>query len=250
MKNLLLATTAVVAIYGGTAQAADLPLQAAAPAYLPVANWTGPYVGAHLGVGRMNETSRTTGGLDDDPGPCGQYNTSCHASATGVVGGVEAGYDWQDRYFVYGVAADWTWTDLKQTQVRTSGTTAWTHQAKIDWLASFRGRMGLAVDNTMVYVTGGLALGHLKSSSGTTCATCTTSSTSNYGGLNTTKVGWVMGAGVEHRLNRNWSFKAEGLYYDLGRESACGPGTDNTGEHCSEFHHEVLVGRVGVNYRF
>ena len=29
--------------------------------------------------------------------------------------GVQAGYDWQDRYFVYGVAADWTWTNLKSS---------------------------------------------------------------------------------------------------------------------------------------
>ena len=50
-----------------------------------------------------------------DGGPCGFYNASCAAAATGVVGGVEIGYDWQDRYFVYGVAADWTWTDLSET---------------------------------------------------------------------------------------------------------------------------------------
>ncbi len=252
MKSILLATTAVAVVYAGTANAADLPMKAVAPAAIPVSNWSGPYIGAHIGAGRMSESATHTGPFREQGEPC-MYNAGCVASATGVVGGVEVGYDWQDRYFVYGVAADWTWTDLKHTQQRTSGTTTYTHQAKIDWLASFRGRMGLAVDNTLVYVTGGVALGHLKSSVGTTCATCTTSSTSNYGGLSTTKVGWVIGGGVEHRWTRNWSFKAEALYYDLGRETGCGPGqnggTGGTG-YCTEFHHEVIVGRVGVNYRF
>ena len=76
--------------------------------------------------------------------------------------------------------------------------------------------MGLAVDNTLVYVTGGLALGQLKSSVGITCASCTNSSTGNYGALDTTKVGWVAGGGIEHKLGQHWSFKGEALYYDLG----------------------------------
>src|SRR5262249_55119666 len=146
--------------------------------------------------------------------PCSSwYNAgSCATSATGAVAGVEIGYDWQDRYFVYGVAADWTWTGLKHTQSRTSGATVWTHQAKVDWLASFRGRMGLAVDSTLVYFTGGLALGELKSNASVSGLDATVGAI-NWGSLSKTQVGWVAGLGVEHKFNQNWAVKAELLYY-------------------------------------
>jgi outer membrane immunogenic protein len=249
MKNFLLTTTALVALTGGAAFAADLPSKAVAPMppAIPYATWTGPYIAGIVGVGRMNETANNVtpaGSL----GPCGNYNSACAASATGFVGGVEVGYDWQDRYFVYGVAADWTWTGLKKTQTQASGVSIMTHQAKIDWLASFRGRMGLAVDNTLIYVTGGLALGHLKSNASFSGA----DGLNNYGALNTTKVGWVAGGGVEHKLNRNWSIKGEALYYDLGQQTATGPSSpgNGNGSYSTTFHHEVIVGRMGLAYRW
>jgi len=242
MKKFLLATSALVAL-GGTASAADLPMKAA-PAYMPPPpQWTGGYVGVHIGVGRMNESANINGFT---PGgqPCGSYNSSCVNSATGVVGGVEIGYDWQNRNFVYGVAADWTWTDLDRKQVTTSGTSSFTHQAKIDWLASFRGRMGLAVDDTLVYVTGGVALGHLKSN----IQFAGPSSAYTYGQLSKTQVGWVAGGGIEHKINRNWSFKGEALYYDLGKADSSH--TNDGGSYTTSFHHEVIIARVGLNYRW
>ncbi len=62
MRKLLLTTTALVALSGGAAFAADLPSKAApmVPA-IPYANWTGPYIAGIVGVGRMNETATNTG---------------------------------------------------------------------------------------------------------------------------------------------------------------------------------------------
>jgi outer membrane immunogenic protein len=246
MKRFLLTTTALVALTGG-AVAADLPSKAVAPMApaIPYATWTGPYIAGIVGVGRMNETA-TNATANVPLSPCGLYNSACAASATGFVGGVEVGYDWQDRYFVYGVAADWTWTGLKRTQTHASGSSLFTHQAKIDWLASFRGRMGLAVDNTLVYVTGGVALGHLKSNASRTDA----GGFQSYGALDTTKVGWVAGGGVEHKLNRNWSVKGEALYYDLGRSTADGTASGRGTNYSTSFSHEVIVGRLGLAYRW
>src|SRR5438105_9975800 len=99
MKTLLLATTAVAAVFAGPANAGDLPLKAVAPAAMPISNWSGPYIGAHVGAGRLNASAAHTGPFRSEGEPC-MYNAGCVASATGVVGGVEAGYDWQDRYFV------------------------------------------------------------------------------------------------------------------------------------------------------
>jgi len=248
LRTQLLATAAVMTL-SGAAYAADMgpPLKAPPPpAPIPYTNWQGFYVGGLVGASRLNETARTDANSSSGSTPCG-YNSlgTCSTGTTGAVAGAEVGYDWQSRYFVYGVVADWTWTGLKHTQAHSSGTTVWTHTAKVEWLASFRGRMGLAVDDTLVYFTGGLALAELKSSAGISAASFST----DYGALSTVQAGWVAGLGVEHKFNQNWSVKAEALYYDLGRKSASGTSTFG-GSYSTEFTHEVIVGRVGVAYHW
>jgi outer membrane immunogenic protein len=249
LRTQLLATVAVLGL-SGAAHAADLghPVKAPAPVPIPYATWQGFYITGLVGAARLNETGHARNYSPAD-GPCSRYNGSCALSTTGVVGGVEVGYDWQSRYFVYGVAADWTWTGLKKTNTVASGISAFSHQAKIDWLASFRGRMGLAVDDTLVYFTGGLALGQIKSNA----SQVDFGGPHNYGALNTTQVGWVAGLGVEHKITQNWSFKGEVLYYDLGTKTATGtpnPSGGVRGNYSTEFSHEIIVGRVGVAYHF
>jgi outer membrane immunogenic protein len=253
IRTQLLATAAVVAL-GGSAYAADMgmPMKAPpAPAPIPYTNWQGFYVGGLVGVGRLNETAAVTGHSGKVSGlasTCAGYGaTSCATSATGAIAGVEVGYDWQSRYFVYGVVADWTWTGLSRTHNNVCGVSVWSHTGKVDWLASFRGRMGLAVDDTLVYFTGGLALGHLKSSGLTVDGDGPTAAVA----LNKTQVGWVAGLGVEHKFTPNWSGKAEFLYYDLGQvKQDYTTSEPTTATYTSTFSHEIFVGRVGLAYHF
>ena len=252
VRTHLLTTAAAVAI-SGSAFAADmgLPMKAPAPAPIPYASWQGFYIGGLVGAARLN-ASCTEVANGSAFGPCGSANpgpVSAVNSATGLLAGVEVGYDWQQRYFVYGVAADWTWTNLKHTTRGGTGSTITTFQSKVDWLASFRGRMGLAVDDTLVYVTGGLALGELKSS---TTEVDSSGTTGNYSSLSTVKVGWVAGVGAEHKFNQNWSVKGEFLYYDLGRTNTTSSGAPlcSSCTFSTDYNHEVLVGRLGVAYHF
>src|SRR4029079_2630929 len=138
-----------------------------------------------------NNSSCGINGPGGDPGwGCDQWATfgSVQANNIGAVAGVELGYDWQSRDFVYGVVGDWTWTSMKKTVTGGSGSTS--YETKINWLASFRGRAGLAVDNTLLYVTGGLALGGIKDK------VIFNHSTPGEGSTNSVRVGWVAGAGV------------------------------------------------------
>lgn len=145
------------------------------------------------------------------------------------------------------MVADWTWTGLKHTVTNNNVAISLPFfQAKVDWLASFRGRMGLAVDDTLVYLTGGLALGELKSSAGVLLQ-CPDECHDD--ALNKTPVGWVAGAGVEHKLSQNWSIFGEFLYYDLGTATA--RSTSPSGNAFStEFTHEIFQGKLGVNFRY
>jgi len=233
-KQTLLASASGV-VLASSAYAADLPLKAAAPAYMPVANWTGPYIGGHIGVGSHHSTCNTVG----------DYNCAGNAEVAAVTNqdtnfllGVQAGWDWQDRYFVYGIAADWTWTNMKGRTVGSSGSKSW--ESKVNWLASFRGRAGLALDNNLIYVTGGVAVGEFENNVHIASETNAI--------LKQTRVGWVAGAGFEHKFNRNWSFFAEYLHYDFGNweQSHSGP----TYSYTHKFDSVIDVGRVGMNYRF
>jgi outer membrane immunogenic protein len=237
----------------GSAYAADMgvPMKAPLPAPIPYAQFQGFYITGLVGAAR-SEVDVTqfggTGKIPFDSPSCGSYGlASCHDGTTGFAAGVEVGYDWQSRYFVYGVAADWTWTGLKHSRSSASGASVWNHESKVDWLASFRGRMGLAVDDTLVYFTGGVALGQVKASGSFASGGSQTSSLS----LDKTQAGWVAGLGVEHKLWQNWSVKAEYLYYDLGRVSTSWQSTNHAGiTYTTDFSTQVHVGRVGVSYRW
>jgi outer membrane immunogenic protein len=237
----------------GAAYAADMgvPMKAPPPAPIPYTNWQGFYVTGLVGVGRANVDVTQHGGIGKipwDSPSCGSYGlASCADHSTAFVGGVEVGYDWQSRYFVYGVAADWTWTGFKASRNAASGLTAWNHSSKVEWLASFRGRMGLAVDDTLVYFTGGLALGQIKADGSAFNSSSEVSSLS----LNTTRVGWVAGLGAEHKFNQNWSIKAEYLYYDLGKASTnFSTTTPTTATYTTDFNTQIHVGRVGIAYHW
>jgi outer membrane immunogenic protein len=267
MRNLrahLLASVAVVGL-SGTVYAADMgpPVKAPPPAPIPYATWQGWYVGGNVGAARMNSsctgniaTSNTATGCGD-AGTSGGGGTSLNITDTGVAAGVQVGYDWQDRYFVYGVAADWSWTNLKHTVSGSFG--AYGTQAKVDWLASFRGRMGLALDNNLVYFTGGLALGQLKGIAAVHNVIPfggVGHVTVNYSNLSKTQVGWVAGLGIAHKFNPQWSVFAEFLYYDFGRVTdsqnipAVGSLVRSVHTYQTEWNFEVLEARVGLNYHF
>src|SRR5690606_3376964 len=85
--------------------------------------------------------------------------------------------------------------------------------ANFDWLATLRGRVGVAYDRTLLYATGGLAwgkdLGFANNVLAIPPAVDRASGSS-------TRTGWVAGGGLEHAVTDNLSFKAEYLYMDLG----------------------------------
>jgi hypothetical protein len=156
------------------AVAADLPIKAPTPA--PVAtvySWAGPYVGVNAGVvwGRSDQTSAPSAGLADPaqipvtlsvllPRLQGTRNFD-----TSFTGGAQIGYNWQFNQWVFGLEADFNYVGLDNTfafsaPTSSSGTSVTVAQStSVDWLATFRGRLGFAINNVLLYGTGGLAVG-------------------------------------------------------------------------------------------
>ena len=74
------------------------------------------------------------------------------------------------------------------------------------WNGTLRGRAGYNWDRFLVYATGGLAVGEVKTKAGGV-------SDSN------TNAGWTVGAGVEAAITNNVTARVEYRYTDLGSTS-------------------------------
>jgi outer membrane immunogenic protein len=210
--------------------------------------WAGFYIGGNVGVARNDESCTQVNSYGYYGGCTTYYGSSSQvSSSTGGAAGPEIGYDWQMRDFVTGVVADWTWTNLRNTQTASNvavGDRTTVVGAQVNWLASVRARAGLALDDTMIYFTGGLALGRIQDSNNNP------TEGEYYGTLNSTRVGWVAGTGIEHKfVGTPWSVKGEFLYYDLGRANS--PTVYNGSEpYGSQFSNTVMEARIGADWRW
>lgn len=145
------------------------------------------------------------------------------ADINGIIGGGQFGYNWQvDRFWVLGLEADIQGSGERSSITVCSlagcpaGSLIGSANTRLDWFGTVRGRVGiLPIDKLMLYGTGGLAYGGIRSDflSGVNGAPLVATST------RTTRVGYTVGAGAEGAIDRHWSIKGEYLFVDLGRFS-------------------------------
>jgi hypothetical protein len=81
---------------------------------------------------------------------------------SGVAYGVQGGYNWQFRCTLFGIEADYNWTNIDHDFVRTGplGLATLTVSSSLQSFGTVRARSGVIVDNLLLYVTGGLAYAH------------------------------------------------------------------------------------------
>ena len=234
MRRIFFATLASVCGFAlQNASAADLPVKAPV-ARTPLAyNWTGCYIGGHVGYGwgRKDWLHTEDHGVPVvPPEPFGQDDPD------GAVVGGQLGCNYQTGSFVFGVEGDGAWSGLKGSHVPFAGDL---QESSVEWIATITGRVGFAWDRTLLYVKGGGAWAGDKFSE-----------TFN-GFLNTadqTRSGWIVGGGIEYAFAGNWTAKVEYNYLDFGNEfvRVVGP-VDNFGYQIDQHIHLV---KVGLNYRF
>jgi outer membrane immunogenic protein len=251
-KAYLLSTVSCLVI-AGTAGAADMPVKAPPPPV--ILTWAGPYIGLNAGVlwhrWSFNDINNN---LDLIPGPTGPTvfvnNVFWRDTGTAFTGGGQIGYNVQSGRFVYGIEADLNWSnasnDLSFPHPRLPFLGNVIGSTRMDWLATIRGRLGITMSPTLLYVTGGVAFAHVKDFYSTTLFL-----TSPGGGsVNTdrTLLGYAVGGGVEHRLSNDWSVKIEGLYVGLQNSTVSNVRASHT--YRSEFRHSAATVRLGLNRRF
>lgn len=213
---------------------------AALSANASAAEWDGLYVGLNAGVAwhkaefaDLGDSGGTQNGFPPgtfwSPNPTG-----------GTIGG-QIGYNWQSANIVYGVEADLNWVSGNSSATFPGPSVS--ASTNLDVLATVRGRIGLASPSTLVYVTGGVAFGHIQNAWGSTFI-ATPEYTSN-----STRVGLALGAGIEYMLAPNKILRFEGLYADFGSWTVNGP-PGIIGPYRSRFAHSVTVFRGGLNFKW
>lgn len=102
----------------------------------------------------------------------------------------------------------------------------------------------------MLYATGGLALGGVKSSFALTEGPTTIFAGSD----SATRAGWTVGVGYAYAFNDRLSVKLEYLHFDLGTLHYNAPRVDQFAACCTPWPASANVTgdlvRLGVNYKF
>jgi outer membrane immunogenic protein len=254
--KLLLAGTIAFAVagLGSQALAADMPVKAAPRPVVAAYNWTGWYVGGHIGGGWSGIDITNVNG--NAPFPAGTQNST---NQSGVLGGIQAGFNYQmNSNWVVGVEGDYSWASLKGDDTRFSVVPGFTASrlnsthTEVDWMATVTGRVGYSVSNWLLYAKGGAAWAH-KEENGTTVDPTAGNLLRTVITGDETRFGWTVGAGAEWGFAPNWSAKFEYNYLDFGtdRESRNATYLVGTGLNPlvrdTDFH--IRVVKAGLNYR-
>jgi outer membrane immunogenic protein len=134
-------------------------------------DWTGFYLGAHVGF------------LDTE-------------GDSGFLGGGQAGFNYQVGQWVLG--AEW---QMSATSINESANFGPIRaEASLDWISTLAGRAGFAFDQWLVYGKLGAAWAHVSGSVSMGPFRVSDSDTIN---------GWMFGLGTEYALRNNWSVKFE-----------------------------------------
>lgn len=206
------------------------PVKGLTPQTARMLTWNGFYVGGHLGYGEARFDGTYNGfGVDN--------------KSAGLLGGMHVGQNWQTNTFVYGWEADlsaaggrWEKSTIGYPAGDDNGVLT-----SVALLASLRGRLGIAFDRTLLYVTGGLAytqargIGH----SSTLFHSQTVLNFNSFGG--------VVGLGAEWKQRQNFSWRLEGLYYMFNQSRT---GLTSGGAVVNLRLKDVLTVRLGATIHF
>jgi outer membrane immunogenic protein len=195
----LLAFAASALLPAASLMAADLdppppppPVEELRPANY---DWTGGYVGGWAGIACID------GSLTDNTNvaPLPNYfkNAGC-----GFKGGMLAGYNHQIEDIVFGVEGDWGMSNA----IVNNDEVGAKYTFSLNSIATLRGRMGYAFDDTMIFLTAGgaWARGDLNSTAG---------GPANH--LQHDHYGWTVGAGMEHAVTDSLRLRFDYLYTQL-----------------------------------
>jgi outer membrane immunogenic protein len=242
MRNILSVAVLAFTAAAGCARAADLAYPPPGLVSLEAVSWSGCYVGSHSGLATGHTTWKDALALGTiDATMAGQ---TANTDMSGAIYGAQGGCDYQiNRGWVIGLEGSFAAASLTGTNMDQFNST-WTLRAQNDWIASITGRVGFAVDRALLYWRAGVAWAHSKFEIENTAIL--------EGTPQTTRVGWIIGSGIEFALTPCWSAFLEADYYSFNGTTVAFAGdlvnpTPSFGVNTTQ---NVEALKFGVNYRF
>ena len=180
---------------------ADLPGIKGPPVPVPIAefSWTGPYAGGQIGYAAGHDVTKeyfTAGRIF-----IGLQN---YFTPKGFLAGLHAGYNYQYGALVVGLEADAEVTDVRGGFVDPPAAPfnpGGYGNTRVNYQASLRARLGLALGRTMIYTTGGPSVAQIETTY------------KNWGLVSETfkktVAGLTAGGGVEHAVTDYLTLRAE-----------------------------------------
>ncbi|MGX4772212.1 outer membrane protein [Bradyrhizobium guangdongense] len=234
--------------FGGDMRAQASAASAASSPAAP-RDWTGVYIGGHLGAGA---------GTSDFADPYPSFGFGDRVRTAGAVAGAQIGVNYQRGHAVVGLEAAGSWSRVEGTFTCFTGfpdpfAAGMNCGSTLDRLATFTGRLGYAADSTLYYVKAGAAVGHTNFMLNAD-PVLNAMGLGNTGGVlnsSTTAWGWTAGAGIEHALDAHWSVVGDYKYVDLGSTPAS---FANAPDPLAAVQSETIKQRyhvmtLGVNYK-
>ncbi|MDA9505928.1 hypothetical protein XI09_15070 [Bradyrhizobium sp. CCBAU 11386] len=240
--------TTIALVASSAANSADLEPEVKLPP--AVWNWTGGYIGGHVGGG-YGRTSFSN-----------PYGPSIYGDVVDTpvfLAGGQIGYNWQNKGWVFGVELDVSRavSDGTNTCLAASGFVVSANcKAGPNVLATGTGRIGYAfgaLGHTLAYLKGGVAW---QNNQGDVLNNYEFGFSPEKTHFDYGRLGGTIGLGVEQALTPAWSVKAEYDYLHFGGPRIDTPPTvqfppfailpANTTRPSSSYH----VGKIGLNYHF
>jgi len=225
-----LGTGTVMMLAGvGPTRSADYSISRSTLAPVPFLNWTGFYVGGHLGYGRGHANDSFA-----DPVTAGS-----NKALGSLFGGLQLGYNHVLKSgILLGIESDLSFPNFLSADdvVRSRITPQGILSEKIDYVGRLRGRIGYAFDNWLIYGTGGVAWSQARFIE-------TSDLTGDEDKALRMRGGWVLGAGAEVAIAPDWSARLEYLYDNFGKAAVTMPSGAR-----SESTFDTHTLRLGLNW--
>lgn len=208
MKLRLAVALSFIAVFvaAPSVRAADAPKRSAY-------NWTGFYIGAQIGYGWAKSSTTETNLV-------GTFPVYYNFDADGALGGGHVGYNYQFDRIVAGLEGDFEVANVNGSQISPAYGVNYTSRTQMDYDGSLRLRAGYSFDRLLVYGTGGLAYGRVRTDYG--CEGCVVLA-SGLSAIDGDRWGWTIGAGVDYAATDKISVNLEYRYTDLGAMTKIAP---------------------------
>ncbi len=212
----------------------------------PSESWSGCYVGANAGYGEADIKGTSLAITSPNPIPIILNDPIGSAAAKGGALGGQFGCDYQAADWVLGAQISLDAADLEGDHLYIGGSSPSNRvRYDINRFGTLTGRVGyLLQTNTLPYLKAGAAwtrTNHRDADS--------TVPVPYHGTSEITRKGWLLGIGVEHKIQQNLSIFVEYDYMDFGKEKTTINYTDGFVYDYS-FKQDMNYLGIGMNYRF